>query len=98
MYIPMLAVWLIMGIFGASNNLYSSQTLSIFGPANFAVAFNGLVFVTGITKPLGQMIAGKSLEMTGDYMLAGKIYAVCMVIGLILVIIAGDKKIVPTKK
>ena len=96
--LPILAVWLIMGIFGAVNNLYSSQFLSIFGPMNFAVSFNMFVFIAGITKPLGQMIAGRSLAATGDYMAAGKIYLVCMIIGSICVVLAGDKKIVPEKK
>lgn len=91
----MLAVWLIMGAFDAANNLYSSQTLSVFGPKNFAGAFNGLIFVTGVTKPFGTLIAGKSLEMTGDYKVACGIYVVCLVIGLILVILGGDKKITP---
>lgn len=93
--IIMLAVWLILGTFGASNNLYSSQPLSIFGPKNFAAAFNGLCFITGITKPFGQFIAGRSLAVTGDYIMAFKIYAALMIVGLILIILAGDKKIVP---
>lgn len=95
MLIPMLAVWLTCGMFGAANNLYSSQTLSMFGPKNFTLAFNGLCFITTIVRNFGTFIAAGSVSRTGDYKIAYIIFAILLVFGLVLITLAGDKKIVP---
>ncbi|MBR2562111.1 MAG: MFS transporter [Eubacterium sp.] len=87
----LISYWLILGSFGATNNLYSSQVLSIVSPRNFEASFSLFVFVFSIIKAFGTFVAGRSVASTGGYVMAYRVYFVCVLIGIILISLAGSK-------
>lgn len=87
-----MAYWLILGGLGADNNLYSSQVLSISGPKNYVVAFSLFVCVMNLIRALNTTVAAVSLTSTGNYEMAYRVFLVCVIVGTVLAILAGDKR------
>lgn len=90
----LMVVGLIMalGLTGAPNNLFSSQILSMFGPKGYSTAYSMFLAFVNL-KYLGNWICARSLAWTGGYNLAIVVGGICEVIGLFLIILAGQKKL-----
>ena len=89
--IVILSYLLVLGVFGATNNMFSSQILSLSGPRNYVTAFAGFTFIHNFSKAFASYASSYSLTATGGYELAYKIFLATMVVGLILIVAAGDK-------
>lgn len=89
--IVILSYLLVLGVFGATNNMFSSQILSLSGPKNYVTAFAGFTFIHNFSKAFAAYASSYSLTATGGYELAYKIFLATMVVGLILIVAAGDK-------
>lgn len=89
--IVVLSYLLVLGVFGATNNMFSSHILSLAGPKNYVTAFAGFTFIHNFTKAFASYASSYSLSSTGGYELAYLIFLAAMVVGLILIIAAGDK-------
>lgn len=81
-----------MSVGGACNNLPASQSLNVMGAAGYA---KGYVLVQAMfsIKSIGFFVAARSLEATGGYTMALYIGGAMVIVGLILVIIGGKKRL-----
>lgn len=86
-----LSYLLVLGVFGATNNMFSSHILSLTGPRNYVTAFAGYTFIHNFTKGFASYASSYSLTATGGYELAYKLFLATMIVGLILIVVAGDK-------
>lgn len=89
--VVILSYMLILGVFGATNNMYGSQILSLTGPRNYVTAFAAYTFIHNFTKGFASYASSYSLTATGGYGLAYKLFLATMIVGLILIVVAGDK-------
>lgn len=92
--VPVLIImWILVnGTAGAPNNLFSSQVLNMFGAKGYGTAY--ILFSAFLSmKNIALWIAGRSLAATGGYQLALLIGGIIMAVGLVLIIIAGGKKL-----
>ncbi len=76
---------------GASNSLASSQNLSAFGTRDYSVTFNFQTALTTVIKMFGTFFAARSLEYTGGYDLAYRLFGVALILSITLIVAAGDK-------
>ena len=89
----MIALWIIFqGTAGCPNNLFSSQVLTMFGPKGYSTSYV-LFSVFLALRNVATFISGVSLEKTGGYNAGGIVGGIIMIIGLILIIAAGGKKL-----
>ena len=89
--VVVLSYLLVLGIFGATNNMFSSHILSLSGPRNYVTAFAGYTFMHNLFKALAAYASSYSLTATGGYELGYKLFLAAMIVGLILIVVAGDK-------
>ena len=89
--VVILSYLLVLGVFGATNNMFSSHILSLTGPRNYVTAFAGYTFIHNFTKGFASYASSYSLTATGGYELAHKLFLATMIVGLILIVVAGDK-------
>lgn len=87
----LLGYWLVVGTFGTANNLASSQNLSVFGTGDYPLTYNCQCFANSVIKMMGTFIAARSLEWTGGYSLAYVAFGIALVLGILCIIIGGDK-------
>lgn len=89
--VVILSYMLVLGVFGATNNMFSSHILSLTGPKNYVTAFAGFNFIRGFATAFASYASSYSLTATGGYELAYKLFLAIMIVGLILIVVAGDK-------
>ena len=89
--VVILSYLLVLGVFGATNNMFNSHILSLTGPRNYVTAFAGYTFIHNFTKGFASYASSYSLTATGGYELAYKLFLATMIVGLILIVVAGDK-------
>jgi len=86
-----ISYWLVVGTFGASNNLFSSHMFNLAGAQNYSVAFSLFNLFFFLIKAFGTQVSAFSLNQTGGYVLSYQLFAVALIVGLILICIAGNK-------
>lgn len=81
------------GTSGANNNLFSSQVLNMFGTRSYSIVYAAFLSIVNLLKSFATFIDARSLEWTGSYDAAFIIFFFCGAVGIIMISLAGQKKI-----